>query len=74
MRTLARADLGRIKLAYEVRGTGEPVVLLHAGVFADWFAPLLEQSALTEQYRLVSYHRVNYGNSTHLDGAVSVAD
>lgn len=52
MRTLARADLGGIRLAYEVRGTGEPVVLLHAGVFADWFVPLLEQSALTERHRL----------------------
>ncbi len=74
MRTPAQADLGDIKLAYEVRGAGEPVLLLHAGVFADWFVPLLEQSALTERFRLVNYHRLNYGASTHLDGPISVPD
>ncbi len=73
-RTMSRLDLNGISLAYEARGSGEPVVFLHAGVFADWSVPLLEQPALTERFRLVSYHRVNYGGSTHLDGRVSVAD
>ena len=50
------------------------VVLLHPGVFADWFVPLLTQSALTDRYRLVNYHRVNYGSSTHVGGPVSLAD
>src|SRR5436190_13866431 len=74
MRSLARLDLGDLALAYQQRGVGEPVVLLHAGVYADWFVPLLEQPALTERYRLLSYHRINYGRSSHLDGPVSVAD
>jgi hypothetical protein len=31
-RTMSRASLDSIELEYEVRGTGEPVVLVHAGV------------------------------------------
>jgi hypothetical protein len=33
---MSRAKLDRIELEYEVRGAGEPVVLVHAGVFAGW--------------------------------------
>jgi hypothetical protein len=43
------------ELEYEVRGAGEPVELVHNGVLADWFRPLLGQPALAG-YRLVPYH------------------
>jgi hypothetical protein len=45
-----------IELEYEVRGTGEPVILVHTGVFAEWFKPLLNEPELTGRYRLVRYH------------------
>ena len=35
-----------VGLAYEVRGHGQPVVLIHAGVCADFFAPLMDEPAL----------------------------
>ena len=31
-----RAALDDIELEYEISGTGEPVVLIHPGHFADW--------------------------------------
>jgi len=40
-----------VGLAYEVRGHGEPVVLIHAGVCADFFAPLMDEPALS-RYRV----------------------
>ena len=69
-----RAVLDGITLAYEERGRGEPVVLVHAGVLGDFFAPLLGEPALVERYRLISYHRVNYGESEHVAGPVGVAE
>jgi hypothetical protein len=33
-RSMSRASLDGVELEYEVRGVGEPVVLVHAGVFA----------------------------------------
>ena len=60
MKLMARAALDGIELEYEVRGSGEPVVLVHAGVFADWFKPLLQERTLTDRYHVVSYHRVGY--------------
>jgi pimeloyl-ACP methyl ester carboxylesterase len=68
-----RAVMNGVELDYEVRGNGEPVVLVHAGVFADWFKPLLDEGTLTSRYRVVNYHRVGYAKSTRLSGAVSIA-
>lgn len=68
-----RANLGGVVLEYETRGAGEPVVLVHAGICADWFKPLLEEPALAGRYRLLSYHRVGYAGSSRVAGPVSIA-
>src|SRR5262249_42946126 len=72
-RRLDRAAHEGVELEYEIRGTGEPVVLVHAGLLADWFTPLLEEPALTDRYRVLSYHRIGYAGSSHVAGPVSFA-
>jgi pimeloyl-ACP methyl ester carboxylesterase len=67
-----RASLGGVQLEYRTVGAGEPVVLVHAGVFADWFEPLLKEPSLS-RYCLVTYHRVGYAGSSHVTGPVSIA-
>ena len=67
----ARID-GKV-LEYEVRGAGEPVVLVHGAHLADAFAPLLAEPALTERYRLISYHRHGFAGSTHAEVPLSIA-
>jgi pimeloyl-ACP methyl ester carboxylesterase len=71
---MQRAELDGISLEYEVRGTGEPVLLVHGALVADWFAPLIAESYLTEHYSLIHYHRIGYRGSTHVDHPVSIAD
>lgn len=68
-----RAALEGVELAYEVRGAGEPVVLIHPGHFADWFTPLLDEPTLTNHYRVLSYHRAGCARSGHIAGPVSLA-
>ena len=70
---MSRANVDGLELEYETRGNGEPVVLVHAGIFADWFKPLLDEPALGGRYRVVSYHRVGYAGSGRLAGPVSIA-
>jgi pimeloyl-ACP methyl ester carboxylesterase len=62
-----------VEIEYTVRGRGPAVVLVHAGLFAGWFKPLLEEKALTKSYRVVSFHRVGYAGSSRIAGAVSIA-
>ncbi len=73
MQRMQRASVNETELAFEVRGSGEPVVLVHSGIVADAFVPLLNQPALTEHYRLLNYHRRGYGSSARASGPVSIA-
>ena len=72
--TWQRATLDGIELEYRTVGAGEPVVLVHAGVFADWFEPLLKEPSLASRYRLVTYHRIGYAGSSHVAGPVSIKE
>ena len=67
-----RAQIGGRELEYEVRGAGEPVVLVHGVLIADAFAPLLVEPVLTERYQLILYRRRGYAGSTHPDGPLSI--
>jgi 3-oxoadipate enol-lactonase len=70
---MSRATVDGVTLDYATWGGGEPVVLVHAGIFADWFKPLLGEPALTSRHRVVSYHRVGYAGSSRVAGPVSIA-
>jgi 3-oxoadipate enol-lactonase len=71
--SLERAKLGAVELEYESRGTGQPVLLIHGGVFADWFQPLFAEPAL-QSYRLVRYRREGYGGSGHASSSPGIAE
>jgi pimeloyl-ACP methyl ester carboxylesterase len=70
---LDRVAVNGTELEYELRGTGEPVVLIHWGVGAIWAEPLLDQPTLADRYRLLSYHRAGYAGSSRLDGPATMA-
>jgi pimeloyl-ACP methyl ester carboxylesterase len=59
-------------VAYEERGAGEVVCLVHAGVFGAWFAPLFEQPAL-DGFRVIRPIRPGYGRSLAPSGPPSIA-
>jgi pimeloyl-ACP methyl ester carboxylesterase len=74
MSVMTRATINGVELEYDVRGTGEPIVLIHCGVSASWAEPLLSEPALEDGYQLLSYHRAGFGDSSRLDRPVSMAD
>jgi pimeloyl-ACP methyl ester carboxylesterase len=74
MQLKERAAVDGIELKYELRGSGEPVVLIHWGVSATWAEPLLGEPALTDHYQLLNYHRAGFGDSSAIEGPVTMAD
>jgi pimeloyl-ACP methyl ester carboxylesterase len=68
-----RAALDDVELEYELHGDAEPVMLIHPGIFADWFTRLLREPALISRYRLVHYHRAGCAGSSRVAGPVSLA-
>jgi pimeloyl-ACP methyl ester carboxylesterase len=48
------------EIQYSERGEGEPLLLVHAGVFADWFVPLAASRTL-DGFRVIRVRRAGYG-------------
>jgi pimeloyl-ACP methyl ester carboxylesterase len=71
---LERAAVDGLELEYDLRGTGEPVLLIHWGVSVVWAEPLLGEPALADHYCLLTYHRAGFAGSSRIDGPVSIAD
>ena len=67
------ATVNRIELEYEVRGSGEPVLLI-SPVLADGFAPLVDEPELADRYQLIRYHKRGWVGSTHTAGPVTVEE
>lgn len=72
MDDLQIAVVDGVELAYRVAGDGAPVVLIHAGGLADFFAPLY--SELRHRAQVISYHRIGYGRSGPVPAATQISD
>jgi pimeloyl-ACP methyl ester carboxylesterase len=68
-----RAKLNGVELDYEVRGAGEPVLLIDM-LIADCFVPLLPEPALADGYRLIRYHKRGWVGSTRTPPPMSIAE
>ncbi|GAA4921333.1 pimeloyl-ACP methyl ester carboxylesterase [Actinomycetospora succinea] len=71
--TTGTVDVGDVRLSYRERGTGAPVLLMHAGGFGEWFSPVFHEPAL-DGVRLVEIQRAGYGGSSTPEGHVTFAD
>jgi 3-oxoadipate enol-lactonase len=69
---MQRAPVDAIELEYEIAGAGEPVVLIHAGVCAEFFRPLVDP--LAAHHTVLRYHRAGYAGSDRVEGALGFAD
>ena len=65
---MEQAKTDGAELAYEVSGTGDPVVFIHGAFIADAFRPLLTEPSLTSCYRRILYHRRGYAGSSPSKG------
>jgi pimeloyl-ACP methyl ester carboxylesterase len=68
-----RANVNGVELEYEVRGAGEPVLLIDM-LIADSFVPLLPEPALAHDHKLIRYHKRGWVGSTHTPPPVSIAE
>jgi pimeloyl-ACP methyl ester carboxylesterase len=70
---MERTKIDKIDLEYEVRGSGEPVLLIHGSHIADALRPLTRQPAL-QQYQTILYHRRGFAGSSRPPAPTSTED
>jgi 3-oxoadipate enol-lactonase len=71
---LERAQVAGVELEYEVKGSGEAVLLIPPGPIAGSFVPFMSDRALVDGYRLIRYHRRGQAGSTSVAAPVSFAE
>lgn len=69
---LAPANGAQIEYAVSGPDEGETVLLIHGGIIAGTFRPLMTEPALAD-YRLIRYHRRGYAGSSEHTEPTSVA-
>jgi pimeloyl-ACP methyl ester carboxylesterase len=67
-----RAVFEEVALEYRLAGTGEPVVLIHGGVFADGLEPLASSRVILKEHRVLTWHRVGYARSSSSAGHADI--
>jgi pimeloyl-ACP methyl ester carboxylesterase len=65
-------NLEGLELDFTSRGSGAPLLLIHGGLLTGWFDLLCQEPALSERYRLLSFHRPGYGRSSVPSGPVGL--
>ncbi len=71
---MERAKVNGAELEYELKGLGEPVLLIHGSHIGLSFLPLLSQPSLTEKYTLIRYHRRGFLGSSPARRSMSIKD
>jgi len=71
---MKKATVNGVELEYEVRGSGEPVLLIPPGPIADGFGPFVMEAALTERYQFISYRQRGQAGSSRARPPVSFAE
>lgn len=70
---LRALDVPGATVEYAERGTGEPILLVHAGVFGAWFEPLAAEESLAG-FRVIRMLRAGYTSGPPPAGHVGIAD
>jgi pimeloyl-ACP methyl ester carboxylesterase len=70
---MPRVKVNDVELSYQVRGTGEAVLLIHGAHIADALRPLVAQPALA-QHQTIQYHRRGYALSSRAPGPTTAED
>jgi benzoate-CoA ligase family protein len=71
---MERARVNGAELEYELKGSGEPVLLIHGSHIAGSFIPLVAQPSMSDGYMLIRYHRRGFYDSAPASGQFSIAD
>ena len=69
---MKRVQLNGADIEYDVRGSGAPVVFIHGAILSDGFVPVIEQTGIAENFRIVNYRRRGYAGSSRAPAGMTM--
>lgn len=69
-----RARLPEVTLEYRMTGSGDAVVFIHGGLFADGLEPLARSRVLQAGHQILEWHRVGYARSGPATGHAAITE
>jgi pimeloyl-ACP methyl ester carboxylesterase len=66
--------VSQAELAYEAKGSGEPVLLISTGPIADSFLPFFSETVLVEHFQLIRYRQRQMSTNGHGSAPVTFAE
>ena len=69
---MQRVELDGVEIEYEVQGSGDPLLLIHGSILADSNSPLCVEPAISNTYRVISYHRRGFAHSARVRGPFTI--
>jgi pimeloyl-ACP methyl ester carboxylesterase len=69
---MERVQLNGADIEYDVRGSGEPVVFIHGAILSDGFLPVIKQTGIEENFRIVNYRRRGYAGSSRAPSGMTI--
>lgn len=69
---MQRTILNGAEIEYEVRGSGDPLLLIHGSILADAFLPLYIEPKIANHYRVIHFHRRGFAGSDRAEAPFSI--
>ncbi len=66
-------QVGDVTVEFAERGTGDPILLAHAGLFSEWFAPLAAGPYL-DAFRVITLRRAGYVPASRPERHLTIGD
>ena len=65
-------NLDGVQIEFDVRGSGEPLMLIHGAILADALLPLIEEPLIADNYLVISHHRRGFAGSARTTASFTI--
>ena len=71
---MEKVSINGAEIEYEVRGSGDPLLLIHGAILADAFLPLMIEPSIASNYQVIYHHRRGFAGSTRATSSLSIKE
>lgn len=71
---MEKVSINGAEIEYEVRGSGDPLLLIHGAILADAFLPLMIEPSIARNYQVIYHHRRGFAGSARAASSVTIKE